>query len=64
MTPNADKGRRSAARRLAWEIHRRNGHPPNYDGPCWGPLDHEVEEAEQIMSVLYPPHVGRYETGP
>lgn len=29
----------------AWELHRRNGHPAGYDGPCWGPTEAEIEEA-------------------
>ena len=31
--------------RRAHELHRRNGHPEGYDGPCWGPTEAEWEEA-------------------
>lgn len=29
----------------AWEIHREAGHPPRYDGPCWGPTPEERRQA-------------------
>ncbi len=41
--------RLSEVARLAWELHRANGHPPRYDGPCWGPTTTEREEAQRIL---------------
>ena len=29
----------------AWELHRENGHPPDFDGPCWGPTPDELAQA-------------------
>lgn len=37
-------------RDLAWEIHRENGHPPGYDGPCWGPTLDEIEQAYRELT--------------
>lgn len=34
----------------AWNIHRANGHPPGYVGPCWGPTAAELEEAKKELS--------------
>jgi hypothetical protein len=39
----------SAVSRRAWELHRANGHPPGYDGPCWGPTEDEIEEARRQL---------------
>jgi len=34
-------------RQRAWVLHRMNGHPPNYDGVCWGPTLDEIEQAKR-----------------
>lgn len=31
----------------AWRIHRENGHPEGYDGPCWGPTIEERKQAKE-----------------
>ena len=31
----------------AMELHRRNGHPEGYVGPCWGPTLAELDEAKR-----------------
>lgn len=36
----------SAVQVRAWELHRANGHPPGYDGPCWGPTLAELRQAQ------------------
>jgi hypothetical protein len=30
----------------AWELHRENGHPKGYEGPCWGPTLMETIQAQ------------------
>lgn len=35
----------SPIQRRAWELHRQNGHPKGYDGPCWGPTMEETAQA-------------------
>lgn len=37
--------------RLAWELHRQNGHPEGYEGPCWGPTPAEREEVRNAIGV-------------
>lgn len=41
---------RREIRQLARELHRQNGHPEGYDGPCWGPTQAELEEAERLLT--------------
>ncbi len=36
-------------REVAWELHREHGHPPGYDGPCWGPTFAEKAEARRVV---------------
>lgn len=48
-SPNTQVGAR------AWEIHRINGHPKGYKGPCWGPLPDEVEQAKREIDDSAPP---------
>jgi len=33
--------------RIAWDLHRANGHPLGYDGPCWGPTMKEFDQAKE-----------------
>lgn len=35
---------------VAWEIHRANGHPRGYEGPCWGPTQDEVTQAKSEVT--------------
>lgn len=37
-------------RDLANQLHRENGHPKGYDGPCWGPTQAEWAEARRVVS--------------
>ena len=34
----------------AWELHRANGHPKGYVGPCWGPTMEEIKQAKQELT--------------
>lgn len=33
----------------AWRLHRANGHPEGYDGPCWGPTEDEKQQAKETV---------------
>ena len=36
---------------LAAQIHREHGEPPGYVGPCWGPTQEDVDEAELRLAA-------------
>ena len=36
---------------LAAQIHREHGEPPGYEGPCWGPTQEDVDEAERRLAA-------------
>lgn len=46
--------RQLAIQREAWRLHRENGHPEGYDGPCWGPTQAEVEQARANLEERNP----------
>jgi hypothetical protein len=33
----------------AWALHKKNGHPEGYDGPCWGPTLEEMSQARVFV---------------
>jgi hypothetical protein len=35
----------------AWKLHRKNGHPAGYTGPCWGPTLDELDQARVIVTA-------------
>lgn len=39
-----------AVREEAWRIHRAEGHPEGYEGPCWGPTAANVEQARKNLA--------------
>ena len=46
-------GRKTLPERIrerAWSIHRRNGHPEDCDGLCWGPTqDEQAQAAREVL---------------
>lgn len=35
----------------AARLHAKNGHPPGYTGPCWGPTLAELKRAERNVRI-------------